>query len=66
MADEDGTGLLAFLAAAVQVRATGYRDKADALRKMAETEPVGRLRSSLLDLSRQFDDMADSIDNKRR
>lgn len=66
MADEDNAGLLGYLAGAVQVRAAGHRDKAATLRQMAETEPVNKLRNRLLDLSRQFEGMADSIDAKRQ
>ena len=66
MADEDNTGLLGYIAGAAQVRAASYREKATLLRDMAETEPIGALRSGLLTLSRRFDGVADSIDRKRQ
>ena len=65
MAGDDNTGLLGYLAGAVHVRAAGYREKAAKLRRMAEREPIGRLRTGLLDLSRQCDGIADSIDPTR-
>jgi hypothetical protein len=60
------TGVLEFLANAAQARAASYRDKAARLRAMAEAEPIGKFRERLLDLSRQFEALADTLETKRR
>ena len=62
MPKPEDTGVLEYLATAVHLRAASYRDKAAVLRSMAEAEPIAKLRNRLLDLSRQFEGMADSID----
>ena len=41
-------------------RATIYRERAASLRAMAQAEPDPELRAQLLDLARQYEDMADS------
>ena len=41
-------------------RAAIYRERAAHLRAMAEAEPDPQLRAQLLDLARQYEDMADS------
>jgi hypothetical protein len=41
-------------------RAAIYRERAAHLRAMAEAEPDPELRAQLLDLARQYEDMADS------
>jgi len=60
------TGVLEFFANAAQARAASYRDKAARLRAMAEAEPIGKFRERLLDLSRQFEALADTLETKRR
>ena len=41
-------------------RAAIYRDRAARLRAMAQAEPDPELRAQLLDLARQYEDMADA------
>jgi hypothetical protein len=41
-------------------RAAIYRERAAHLRAIAEAEPDPQLRAQLLDLARQYEDMADS------
>ena len=57
-------GALEFVQAASRDRITHYRTQAEQFREMAETEPVGRLRGNLLDLARQYDQLADSLEIK--
>jgi hypothetical protein len=47
-------------AAAEPGRAATYRERAAHLRAIAEAEPDPQLRAQLLDLARQYEDMADS------
>jgi hypothetical protein len=61
-----GLGVLEYFSTAAQDRAASYRDRAALLREMGEEEPIGKLRDRLLDLSRQFEALADCIDLKRR
>ena len=63
--DPPRTGVLEYFATAAYARAASYRDKAARLREMGEAEPIGGLRDRLLDLSRQFEALAASIDMKR-
>lgn len=64
--DIEAIGVLEYFANAAQARAAGYRDKATRLREMGEAEPIGKLRQRLLDLSREFEMLADSLDPQRR
>ena len=64
--DIGDAGILEFFATAAHARAAGYRERAAQLREMAESEPIGRLRERLLDLSRQFEALASSIDTPSR
>jgi hypothetical protein len=61
-----GLGVLEYFSTAAQDRAASYCDRAALLREMGEAEPIEKLRDRLLDLSGQFETLADSIDLKRR
>lgn len=55
-------GVLEYFALAIHARAASYRDKAARLREMGEAEPIRSLRHKLLDLSRHFEELANSIE----
>ncbi len=58
--DTRKAGVLEFVTNSAHERAAHYREHAAQLRKMAETEPSGRLRNNLLSLADQYDGLADS------
>ena len=47
-------------------RAAIYRERAAHLRAIAEAEPDPQLRAQLLDLARQYEDMADTAGSRHR
>jgi hypothetical protein len=59
----DLQGLVAFefLAGAARARADHYRDQAIHIRELAAAEPIGRLRELLLDIARQYEDLATGV-----
>ena len=66
MADEQ-LGVFAFVEHSAQERVAHYRERSAHLRLMAEAEPLGHLRNSLIDLAKQFEQLADRITiNPRR
>ena len=52
---------LDFIQSAAHDRINHYRGQAEHFRDLTATEPVGRLRTSLMNLARQYDELADSI-----
>jgi hypothetical protein len=46
---------------ALRDRAEQYRERAVKLHRMAEAESYGRLRNQLIDLARQYQELADSV-----
>ena len=46
-------------------RSAHYRNQAAHIRELSEQEPVGTLRENLLDVGRQYDELAASIDRSQ-
>ena len=55
---------LDFIQSAAHDRINHYRGQAEHFRELATAEPVGRLRTGLVNLARQYDELADSIEIK--
>jgi hypothetical protein len=47
-------------------RAANYRDRADKLRKMADADPVEKIRTLLLEAARQYQELASSLIGENR
>ena len=60
VADEE-LGIFAFLSHSAQERVAHYRERGAHLRGMAEAEPIGGLRNKLIELAKQFEQLADRI-----
>lgn len=56
------TGAVEFAGAAARDRVARYRAQASQFRELAEVEVVGRLRTQLLRLSREYDQLADGLE----
>jgi hypothetical protein len=54
-------GVFGLVANASTVRAAYYRDKAARLRELADAEPVSHYRAKLIDVSEQFEELADRV-----
>jgi hypothetical protein len=52
-----------YVEAAARQRAARYRDRATVLHELAREEPIGPLRSRLLDLARRYREVAASLEN---
>ena len=63
---DERLGALEFLANATRARDAHYRERAAHLRMMADDEPLGRLRSGLIGLAEQFEQLADKFTIERR
>jgi len=46
-------------------RSAHYRNQAARLRELSEQEPVGKVRENLLDVARQYAELAASIDRSQ-
>ena len=57
-----GLGAVEFVVTASRQRAANYRERADHLSFMAQSEPVGKLRVQLIAIANQYDAVADSLD----
>ena len=55
-------GSVGFVVTASRQRAANYRERADHLSFMAESEPIGKLRAQLTAIADQYDEVADSLD----
>jgi|SRR5579863_9378862 len=60
--DMKSWGAVGYVEAAAQQRAARYRDRAAVLRDMAREEPIGPLRSRLLDLAHKYQEVAASLE----
>jgi hypothetical protein len=58
----EGFGAVQFVVTASRQRAANYRERADHLSFMAESEPIGKLRAQLTAIADQYDELADSLD----
>jgi len=59
--NHEARGITDSIKRATNVKADHYRDTAAHLRDMAEGEPIGRLRTLLLDLARQYEELAEKF-----
>jgi len=57
-----GLGAVEFVVTASRQRAANYRERADHLLFMAQSEPIGKLRAQLTAIADQYDEVADSLD----
>jgi hypothetical protein len=60
------SGVVGYVETAARHRAALYRDRAAQLRKMAQAEPIGSLRSRLLGLARNYEEMAAGVATQSR
>jgi hypothetical protein len=51
--------------ARISNRSAHYRNQAAHIRELSEQEPVGKLRENLLDVARQYDELAASIERSQ-
>jgi hypothetical protein len=58
-------GAVEFAETAARNRAASYRERAAHLSVMADAEPVGSLRTQLLDLATRYEEMAENLDIPR-
>jgi len=56
-----GLGAVEFGLTASRPRAANYRERADHLSFMAQSEPIGKLRAQLTAIADQYDELADSL-----
>jgi hypothetical protein len=61
-----GLGAVGFVMTASRQRAANYRERADQLSFMAQSEPIGKLRDQLTAIADQYDEVADSLDKAQR
>ncbi len=54
-----------FVESAARQRAADYRERAAHLSVMAEAEPVGSLRTRLLELAADYDELAENLEMSR-
>jgi hypothetical protein len=47
-------------------RAAHYEQEAEKFRRMAEVEPIENIRQELLAVAEQYQELADSLDNRQR
>lgn len=57
---------LRFVERAGRARIARYREQAADFRKLAQSEPLGRLRNELLKLAQRYDALAEDVTTKRR
>jgi hypothetical protein len=57
-----GLEAVEFVLTASHQRAANYRERADHLSFMAQSEPIGKLRAQLTAIANQYDEVADSLD----
>lgn len=58
------SGAVEFVGGAARDRVARYRKQAAQFRELAEMEPVVRLRTQLLRLAREYDQLADRLEAK--
>jgi hypothetical protein len=60
------SGIVGYVETAARHRAALYRDRAAELRRMAQAEPIGSLRTRLLGLARNYEELAASLGARHR
>jgi hypothetical protein len=58
-------GAVEFVVTASRQRAANYRERADHLMFMAQSEPIGTLRAQLTAIADQYEEVADSLDKPK-
>jgi len=60
------SGIVGYVETAARHRVALYRDRAAELRRMAQAEPIGSLRTRLLGLARNYEELAASLGAQHR
>ena len=60
------SGVVGYVETAARHRAALYPERAAQLRRMAQAEPIGSLRSRLIGLARDYEELAASVGTQSR
>jgi hypothetical protein len=66
MVGMQSSGAIGYVESAARRRAAHYRDRAAEFRRIAAAEPIGSLRTRLIDVARKYEELAASLATPKR